>query len=77
MPTSGSAEIATVYRLLDGSLQHARCGQRLALQRRGTEELHFYCLACTESLWLALSVLVRPVADDGRIRLPWSEHGDG
>ena len=68
-----SVEIATVYRLLDGSLHHARCGQRLMLQGHSTEELHFYCLVCTESVWLPLSVLLRPTAADGTISLPWSE----
>ena len=33
-----SAEIATVYRLLDGSLHHARCGRRLMVQGRSTED---------------------------------------
>ena len=67
-----SAEIATVYRLLDGSLHHARCGRRLMVQGRSTEELHCYCLTCAESVWLPLCALVRAAAADGAIGPPWS-----
>ena len=66
-----SAEIATVYRLLDGSLHHARCGQRLMVQGRSTEELPCYCLTCVESVWLPLRLLVRPAGSDGTIGSPW------
>ena len=66
-----SAEIATVYRLLDGSLHHARCGQRLMVQGRSTEELHCYCLTSVESVWLPLRLLVRPAGSDGTIGSPW------
>ncbi|PYM90756.1 MAG: hypothetical protein DME04_21535 [Candidatus Rokuibacteriota bacterium] len=57
MVTQVSAEIATVYRLFDGNLHHARCGRRLIVQGWSTEELHCYCLTCVESVWLPLSVL--------------------
>jgi len=67
-----SAEIATVYRLLDGSLHHARCGRRLMVQGRSTEELQCYCLTCAESVWLPLCAVVRPAAADGTIESPWS-----
>jgi len=71
MPIQVSAEIASVYRLLDGSLHHARCGQRLMVQGRSTEELHCYCLRCVESVWLPLCSLVRPASADGTIVPPW------
>ncbi|OLC67302.1 MAG: hypothetical protein AUH69_04675 [Actinobacteria bacterium 13_1_40CM_4_65_12] len=64
-------EIATVYRLLDGSLHHARCGRRLMVQGCSTEELHCYCLTCAESVWLPLCVLVRPAGADSTIGPPW------
>jgi hypothetical protein len=66
-----SAEIATVYRILDGSLHHARCGRRLMVQGRSTEELHCYRLMCVESVWLPLCLLVRPAGVDGTIGSPW------
>src|SRR3989441_3132994 len=66
-----SAEIATVYRLLDGSLHHARRGRRLMAQGCSTEELHCYCLTCAESVWLPLCVLVRPAGADSTIGPPW------
>ncbi len=65
-----SAEIASVSGLLDGSLHHARCGQRLMVQGRSTEELHCYCLTCVESVWLPLHLLVRPASADGTIGPP-------
>src|SRR2546426_2532393 len=66
-----SAEIATVYRLLDGRLHHARCGRRLMVQGFSAEELHCYCLTCAESVWLPLCVLVRPADADRTIGPPW------
>ena len=72
MAITVSAEIATVYRLLDGSLRHARCGRRLMVQGRSTEELQCYCLTCAESVWLPLCALVRPAVADGTIESPWS-----
>ncbi len=66
-----SAEIVSVYRLLDGSLHHARCGQRLMVRGRSTEELHCYCLTCVETVWLPLCLLVRPAGADGTIGSPW------
>lgn len=66
-----SAEIASVYRLLDGSLHHARCGHRLMVQGRNTEELHCYCLTCVESVWLPLCALVGPPGADGTIGPSW------
>jgi len=63
MDASVPAEIVTVYRALDGGIHHARCGQRMVLRTRGTEELHFACLTCVESVRLPLCVLSRiPVA---------------
>ena len=71
-----SAEIASVSRLLDGSLHHARCGRRLMVQGRSTEELHCYCLTCAESVWLPLCVLGRPAGADGAIGPPWGRGAD-
>jgi hypothetical protein len=71
MNDSVSAEIVTVYRALDGGLHHARCGQRMRLQGKRTDELDFYCLTCAESVPLPLCVLARiPVADDGPACVP-------
>ena len=75
MNASVSAEIATVYGLLDGSLHHARCGQRLMVRGRSTEELHCYCLTCAESVWLPLCALLRAAAADGTTGPPWSSDG--
>jgi len=58
-----SAEIATVYRLLDGSLHHARCGRRLMVQGRSTEELHCYCLHVRR---VGVAPALRPRAPGGR-----------
>jgi hypothetical protein len=70
MDASVSAEIVTVYRALDDSIHHTRCGQRIALQgRRGSVgpemELDFYCFTCAESVTLPVCVLARiRVADE-------------
>ena len=65
------AQLVSVYRLLDGSLHHARCGQRLMVRGRSTEELLCYCLTCVETVWLPLCSLVRPAGADGPIGSPW------
>lgn len=63
MDTPIPAEVTTVYRALDGGIHHARCGQRMMLQARHAEELHFACVTCDESVRLPPSVFSRiPVA---------------
>jgi len=59
MDATVSAEIATVYRALDGAIHHARCGRPIVLQGRRADELDFYCLTCAESVPLPLCVLSR------------------
>ena len=59
MNDSVSAEIVTVYRALDGGLHHARCGQRMRLQGKRTDELDFYCLTCCEHVTVTPYVLSR------------------
>jgi len=63
MDPSVSPQIVTVYWALDGGIHHASCGQRMVLQARQPDELHFACLACSESVRLPISALSRiPVA---------------
>jgi hypothetical protein len=63
MDTSVSPRIVTAYWALDGGIHHASCGQRMVLQARQPDELHFACLACSESVSLPISALSRiPVA---------------
>jgi len=63
MTTSVSTEAVSVYWALDGGIHHASCGQRMVLQTRQPDELHFACLACSESMRLPISALSRiPVA---------------
>ena len=59
MDVQDSAEIVSVYRAREGGIHHARCAQRLVLKGRRTEELHFYCMRCVESMILPLCVLAR------------------
>ncbi len=63
MDTPVATQIVTVYWALDGGIHHASCGQRMVLQARQPDELHFACLACSESVRLPISALSRiPVA---------------
>ena len=63
MSSSVAAEIGNVYWALDGGIHHASCGQRMVLQARHPDELHFACLTCSESVRLPISALSRiPVA---------------
>jgi len=48
-----------VYWALDGGIHHAKCAQRMVLTARDSQELHFSCLACTESVRLPLAALTR------------------
>jgi hypothetical protein len=65
MGSSISAEIVTVYRMLDGSIYHRRCGQKITLKgQRAGLEVDFYCFTCAESVTLPFCVLGNiPVAD--------------
>ena len=63
MDASVSVASKTVYWALDGGIHHAKCAQRMVLTERDSQELHFSCLACTESVRLPHSMLTRiPVA---------------
>ena len=63
MDTAISVGTETVYWALDGGIHHAKCSQRMVLTQRDPQELHFSCLACTESVRLPHSLLTRiPVA---------------
>jgi hypothetical protein len=59
MDASTSVTTATVYWALDGGIHHAKCAQRMVLTARDSQELHFSCLACTESVRLPLAALTR------------------
>ena len=63
MDAAVSVGTETVYSALDGGIHHAKCSQRMVLTQRDPQELHFSCLACTESVRLPHSLLARiPVA---------------
>lgn len=63
MSSSVAAEIGGVYWALDGGIHHARCGQRLVLLERHPAELVFACVACSETVAVALTALSRiPIA---------------
>jgi len=61
-----SAEIATVYRLLDNSPHHARCGRRLMVQGRSTEELHCSALLLPHVRRVGVAPALRTRAPGGR-----------
>jgi hypothetical protein len=53
----------SVYCALDGGIHHAKCSQRMVLTRRDSQELHFSCPTCTESVRLPNSAETRiPIA---------------
>jgi hypothetical protein len=59
MDTALAVGSETVYWALDGGIHHAKCAQRMVLTQRDAQELHFACLACTESVRLPYSVLTQ------------------
>lgn len=59
MDAAVSVASEVVYWALDGGIHHAKCAQRMVLTQRDAQELHFACLACTESVRLPHSVLTR------------------
>ncbi len=59
MDAAVSVGSETVYWALDGGMHHAKCAQRMVLTQRDAQELHFACLACTESVRLPYSALAR------------------
>jgi hypothetical protein len=48
-----------VYWALDGDIHHAKCSQRMVLTSRDSQELHFSCPTCTESVRLPISTVAR------------------
>jgi uncharacterized metal-binding protein YceD (DUF177 family) len=63
MDASVSVGSDAVYWALDGGIHHAKCAQRMVLTLRDSQELHFSCQRCTESVRLPHSVVTQiPVA---------------
>jgi hypothetical protein len=65
---TGKPNIASVYRVMDGSIHHARCHQRMTYQgtHAGGVELQFHCASCHERVILPYTVAARlPVATGG------------
>ena len=59
MDASVSVGSESVYWALDGGIHHAKCSQRMVLTRRDSQELHFSCPTCTESVRLPNSAVTQ------------------
>jgi hypothetical protein len=59
MDASVSVASESVYWALDGGIHHAKCSQRMALTRRDSQELHFSCPTCSESVRLPNSAVTQ------------------
>jgi hypothetical protein len=59
MDASSSVQDESVYSALDGGIHHAKCSQRMVLTSRDSQELHFSCPTCTESVRLPISTVAR------------------